>query len=94
MKDVLQSICRELDLSDIADIQPAIAKLKAVVVAVPRMDRFITLVSTFVFQRWEDWQEMQSHRQGQQQQQRVERGTTQKQQKKYTLEDVIPILKV
>ena len=40
-KNSLKAVCRELGLTDIGDIQPSIIKLKAVVVAVPRMERFI-----------------------------------------------------
>lgn len=43
-RDALKAMCRELGLSDISDIQPAIMKLKAVVGAVPRMEKFITKV--------------------------------------------------
>lgn len=43
-KDALKAVCRELGLSDISDIQPALIKLKAVVGAVPRMEKFITKV--------------------------------------------------
>jgi hypothetical protein len=43
-RDALKAVCRELGLSDISDIQPAIMKLKAVVGAVPRMEKFITKV--------------------------------------------------
>mmetsp|Transcript_9391 Transcript_9391/g.14152 ORF Transcript_9391/g.14152 Transcript_9391/m.14152 type:complete len:824 (+) Transcript_9391:73-2544(+) len=49
MKDVLQGICRELDLCEISDIIPAISKLKTVVRAVPRMEKFITSVCNYVF---------------------------------------------
>ena len=51
MRDVLQNICRELDISEISEIQLCITKLKAVVRAVPRMEKFITAVCNFVFQR-------------------------------------------
>lgn len=50
-KEVLQTVCRELDVSDISDIQPSLAKLKAVVKAVPRMERFITQVCEYLFER-------------------------------------------
>ena len=43
-KDALKAVCRELGLSDISDIQPALIKLKAVVGTVPRMEKFITKV--------------------------------------------------
>ncbi len=51
MKEVLQSICRELDITDISDIRECIIKLKAVVKTVPRMERFISQVCAFVFER-------------------------------------------
>lgn len=51
MKEVLQNICRELDISEISEIHLCISKLKAVVRAVPRMEKFITTVCNFVFQR-------------------------------------------
>lgn len=51
MKENLQGICRELDLSEISDVIPAIAKLKKVVQAVPRMERFITDICTFLYDR-------------------------------------------
>jgi len=50
-KEVLQTVCRELDVSDVSEIQPSIAKLKAVVKAVPRMERFITQVCEYLFER-------------------------------------------
>jgi len=51
MKDVVEAACRELDINDISEIVPCIAKLKAVVKAVPRMERFIANVCNYVFQR-------------------------------------------
>ena len=51
MKEVLQNICRELDISEVSEIQLSIAKLKTVVRAVPRMEKFISSVCNFVFQR-------------------------------------------
>lgn len=50
-KEVLQTVCRELDVTDVSEIQPSIAKLKAVVKAVPRMERFITQVCEYLFER-------------------------------------------
>lgn len=50
-KEVLQTVCRELDVSDISEIQPSLAKLKAVVKAVPRMERFISQVCDYLFER-------------------------------------------
>jgi hypothetical protein len=50
-KEVLQTVCRELEVSDVSDIQPSLAKLKAVVKAVPRMERFIAQVCEYLFER-------------------------------------------
>jgi hypothetical protein len=41
----------QLDISEISEIQPSLVKLKAVVKTVPRMERFISQVCGFVFQR-------------------------------------------
>ena len=49
MKEVLLTICRELDITEISDIQPSLVKLKAVVKTVPRMERFISQVCGFIF---------------------------------------------
>jgi hypothetical protein len=54
MKEVLETCCRELDVNDISEVQPSIAKLKAVVKAVPRMERFISTTCNYVFQRAQD----------------------------------------
>lgn len=43
MKEVLQAVCRELDITEISEIQPSLVKLKAVVKAVPRMERYSTV---------------------------------------------------
>jgi hypothetical protein len=51
MKESLQTVCRELDLSDLSEIPQAIHKLKTVVRAVPRMERFISKVTSFVSDR-------------------------------------------
>ncbi len=51
MKDTLQMICRELDCTELSEISNALLKLKAVVKTVPRMERFISQVCTFVFER-------------------------------------------
>jgi len=50
-KEVLQCVCRELDVSDVSEVQPTLAKLKAVVKAVPRMERFIAQICSFLFER-------------------------------------------
>ena len=57
-KEVLQSVCRELDVSDVSEVQPSLAKLKAVVKAVPRMERFIAQVCSFLFERDRKIQEL------------------------------------
>ncbi len=51
MKEVLQAVCRELDVTDISDILQCVVKLKAVVKTVPRMERFISQVCAYVFER-------------------------------------------
>jgi hypothetical protein len=51
MKETLQQICRELDLSELSEIPTALQKMKAVVRAVPRMERFIGKVTAFVYDR-------------------------------------------
>ena len=51
VKEVLQAACRELDISDISELQPSIAKLKAVVRSVPRMETFIARLCGYVFDR-------------------------------------------
>lgn len=51
MKEVLQGCCRELDISEVTDLQPTLSKLKAVVKAVPRMESFISAVCAYLFQR-------------------------------------------
>ena len=50
-KEILQGVCRELDVSDVSEIINSIVKLKTVVKTVPRMDRFISQVCAFLFQR-------------------------------------------
>jgi len=49
MKEALQTVCRELNISDISEIKPSLDKLKAVIKTVPRMEKFISEVCTFVF---------------------------------------------
>lgn len=51
MQDVLKATCRELDISDISDIQTSIVKLKAVVRSIPRMEKFISNICNFILQR-------------------------------------------
>ncbi len=50
-KEILQAVCRELDISDVSEIHNSIIKLKSVVTTVPRMEKFIAQVCTFLFQR-------------------------------------------
>ena len=49
MKETLQSVCRELDVSEISELQPSLSKLKAAVRVIPRMENFITSICEFVF---------------------------------------------
>lgn len=51
VKDVLQAACRELDISDISELQSSIVKLKTVVQTVPRIEAFVTKLCSFVFER-------------------------------------------
>lgn len=51
VKEILQSACRELDISDISELQPSIVKLKSVVRTVPRIEAFATKLCGFVFDR-------------------------------------------
>lgn len=51
MKEVLQGVCRELELNDVSEIVEAIKKLKLVIKTVPRMERFISSICNFVFER-------------------------------------------
>ena len=51
VKEVLQSACRELDISDISLLQSSIAKLKSVVSTVPRIEAFVTQLCSYVFDR-------------------------------------------
>ena len=77
-KEVLQGVCRELDVSDVSDIQPSIGKLKAVVKAVPRMEKFITQICKYLFERDKQIQELNG------------RGLGGKD--RPTMEDVLPVL--
>jgi hypothetical protein len=54
MRDVLAALCRDLSLHDVALLQAAVRKLQAVVRAVPRMERFITELCTFVLAKEEE----------------------------------------
>lgn len=49
MKETLQAVCRELDVTEISEIQPSLCKLKAAVRVIPRMEHFITQICEFVF---------------------------------------------
>ena len=77
-KEVLQSVCRELDVSDVSEVAPSLQKLKAVVKAVPRMEKFITQVCTYLFERDRSILELQG------------RGLNGKD--KPSMEDVLPVL--
>lgn len=77
-KEVLQSVCRELDVSDVSEVTPSIQKLKAVVKLVPRMENFISKVSSYIFERDRSILELQG------------RGLNGKE--RPTMEDVLPVL--
>lgn len=49
--DIVQLVCRELDLSNAGDIHASIKKLKAVVRVVPQMEKIIHKVLTFLGDR-------------------------------------------
>lgn len=51
IKDVLQNVCRELNINDVSEVQPALVKLKTTIKLVPRMEKFITNVCSYVFER-------------------------------------------
>jgi len=51
MKETLQMVCRELDVSDISEIRESLLKLKTVIRMVPRMQKFIEKTSSFVISR-------------------------------------------
>jgi myosin heavy subunit len=51
MKEILQGVCRELELNEVSDVVESIKKLKLVIKTVPRMERFISTVCNFVFER-------------------------------------------
>lgn len=49
--EIVQLVCRELDLSNVADVHPSLKKLKAVVRMVPQMEKIIHKVLTFLCDR-------------------------------------------
>ena len=49
MKETLQAVCRELDVTEVSEIQPSLTKLKAAVRVIPRMESFITKICDFIF---------------------------------------------
>lgn len=51
MKDVLQGVCRELELNDISNIIETIQKLKIVIKTIPRMEKFISIICNYIFER-------------------------------------------
>ena len=51
MKEVLQSVCRDLDITDVSEIPICLSKLKMVVKTVPRMEQLIAQVSNYLFER-------------------------------------------
>ena len=50
-KEILQETCRELQLSDVSLIGPSIRKMVQVMLMVPRLERFVHDVTTFVFKQ-------------------------------------------
>ncbi len=51
LKDCVQTVCRELDLSDISEIPLSIKKLKTVIKTVPRMEELLSNLSSFIYDR-------------------------------------------
>jgi hypothetical protein len=51
LKEALQLVCRELNISEISDIKPCLDKMKIVIHKVPRMEHFIQEVCDFLFKR-------------------------------------------
>ncbi|CAM9345515.1 unnamed protein product [Discosporangium mesarthrocarpum] len=49
MKQVLQETCRTLSLTDVSLVGPSVAKLTQVVQVLPRLERFVNRVCSFVF---------------------------------------------
>jgi hypothetical protein len=49
VKEVLMGVCRELECADVALVVPAIRKMARVMEAVPRMEKFVRDVTSFVF---------------------------------------------
>jgi flagellar biosynthesis chaperone FliJ len=51
LKESLQMVCRELNISEVSDIKPSLDKMKAVIHSIPRMENFIEQVCMFLFKR-------------------------------------------
>lgn len=51
LKESLQMVCRELNISEVSDIKPSLDKMKAVIHSIPRMENFIEQVCVFLFKR-------------------------------------------
>jgi hypothetical protein len=51
LKEAIQGICRELDISDISEIPFSLQKLKKAVRMIPRMEEILAGVSSFIFDR-------------------------------------------
>jgi hypothetical protein len=51
LRELVKSVCRELDLGDSSEIIRSIQKLKSVVLTVPRMENFISSICSFLTQR-------------------------------------------
>eukprot|EP01038_Epipyxis_sp_PR26KG_P008400 gene8400-11358_t len=59
MRDILLSICRELDISDVSEIIFCIIKLKSCVKTIPKMNNFIMEICLYIDSREEKLQEME-----------------------------------
>eukprot|EP00948_MAST-09A_sp_MAST-9A-sp1_P003977 g3977.t1 len=60
VRQVLRAVCRELNLTDVAVIVPALKKMQKVIMAVPRMETFIKQISSFVFLNTTQQQQQQN----------------------------------
>eukprot|EP01039_Chlorochromonas_danica_P004533 gene4538-4971_t len=49
--ETIKSLCRELDLSDLSDLLPAIIKLKSAVTAIPSMEKYIIHINSYLIDR-------------------------------------------
>lgn len=51
LKDIMQSVCRELDVTDVSEVVHHIMKLKTVIRTVPRMEELLSNLSSYIFER-------------------------------------------